>query len=57
MQNNRALFIGRFQPFHNGHLNVIKTLLENHKEVVVVIGSAQEENTAENPFLPQFDWK
>ncbi|MEK6982514.1 MAG: nicotinamide-nucleotide adenylyltransferase [Candidatus Micrarchaeota archaeon] len=50
MQNNRALFIGRFQPFHNGHLNVIKTLLENHKEVVVVIGSAQEENTAENPF-------
>lgn len=50
MQNNRALFIGRFQPFHNGHLKVIKTLLENHKEVIVVIGSAQESGTKENPY-------
>ncbi|MBT6040585.1 adenylyltransferase/cytidyltransferase family protein, partial [Candidatus Woesearchaeota archaeon] len=25
-----ALFIGRFQPFHNGHLAVIKQIIEKH---------------------------
>ncbi|MCD6108288.1 MAG: adenylyltransferase/cytidyltransferase family protein, partial [Thermoplasmata archaeon] len=22
----KALFVGRFQPFHNGHLRVLKTV-------------------------------
>lgn len=46
----RALFLGRFQPFHRGHLvDVEKASSENH-EVVIVIGSAQHNNTTENPF-------
>jgi len=47
---NRALFIGRFQPFHNAHLLDIKKVLKEVNEVVIAIGSSQEKNTLENPF-------
>lgn len=46
----RALFIGRFQPPHKGHLQVFKRILEEEKELIVGIGSAQESHTLENPF-------
>jgi len=46
----KALFIGRFQPFHNGHFEAIKKLLKKYKEVVVVIGSSEDSFTKENPF-------
>jgi nicotinamide-nucleotide adenylyltransferase len=45
----RALFIGRFQPFHMGHYEAIKKLLRKYGEVVVVIGSSQESFSSENP--------
>jgi len=47
---NRALFIGRFQPFHNAHLIDIKNVLKDVDEVIIAIGSSQEKNTLENPF-------
>lgn len=47
---NRALFIGRFQPFHNGHLHVVKKLLKNYDELIIAIGSAEAEPSRENPF-------
>ena len=31
----RGLYIGRFQPFHNGHLQAIKYVLENVDELVI----------------------
>ncbi|NIO21566.1 MAG: nicotinamide-nucleotide adenylyltransferase [Candidatus Aenigmarchaeota archaeon] len=46
----KALFVGRFQPFHLGHLKAIKDILKENKEIVIVIGSAQEGKTFENPF-------
>ena len=46
----RGLVIGRFQPFHKGHLSVIREVLGQCDEVVVVIGSAEESHTATNPF-------
>ncbi|MCD6301712.1 MAG: nicotinamide-nucleotide adenylyltransferase [Staphylothermus sp.] len=46
----RVVFPGRFQPFHKGHLYVVKKLLEEYDEVVIVIGSAQEGFTCANPF-------
>ena len=46
----RALFIGRFQPFHNGHLRVVKSILKKFDEIVIGIGSSQEINTFDNPF-------
>jgi len=45
-----ALFIGRFQPFHNGHLNVIKNIAKEYDKIIVGIGSSQYSHTLENPF-------
>ncbi len=45
----RALFPGRFQPFHKGHLMVVKWALERADELIVMIGSAQESHTLQNP--------
>lgn len=50
MTGRRALFIGRFQPFHNGHLAMAKRILESNEEIIVGIGSAQYSHTGENPF-------
>lgn len=46
----RALFIGRFQPFHNAHLLDVKKILKECDEILIAIGSSQEKNTKENPF-------
>jgi len=46
----RGLFVGRFQPFHLGHLNAIKEILEAVDELVIVIGSAQYSHRSDNPF-------
>ncbi|OGS62160.1 MAG: nicotinamide-nucleotide adenylyltransferase [Euryarchaeota archaeon RBG_19FT_COMBO_69_17] len=50
MTGSRALFIGRFQPFHNGHLARVKEILETNDEIILGIGSAQYSHTGENPF-------
>lgn len=44
----RALFIGRFQPFHKGHLNAVTAAAEN-SDLTVGIGSAQKQGTMKNP--------
>jgi len=46
----RGLYIGRFQPYHLGHKAVLEKIAEEVDEIVVVIGSAQESHTPENPF-------
>ena len=46
----RGLYVGRFQPFHLGHLHAIKHVLRETDEVVVVIGSAQYSHLLDNPF-------
>lgn len=45
-----ACFIGRFQPFHNGHAHVINETLKLVDKIIVIIGSANEPRTARNPF-------
>lgn len=45
----KAAFIGRFQPFHRGHRNVIEEYRERFEEFCIVIGSAGEEGTEDNP--------
>ena len=47
---HRALFIGRFQPFHNAHLIDVKKVLKEVDEVIIAVGSSWEKNTLENPF-------
>jgi len=46
----RGLYIGRFQPYHLGHQAVLERIAEEMDEIVVVIGSAQESHTIDNPF-------
>jgi bifunctional NMN adenylyltransferase/nudix hydrolase len=45
-----GVYIGRFQPFHNGHLATLRSALERFDKVVVVIGSATECLTERNPW-------
>jgi len=46
----RALFIGRFQPFHLGHLAALKWILNREDIVIVGIGSSQLSHDSINPF-------
>ncbi|MEM1565935.1 MAG: nicotinamide-nucleotide adenylyltransferase [Candidatus Bathyarchaeia archaeon] len=46
----RGLFVGRFQPFHKGHLQVIKEILDEVDELIIVVGSAQYSHRLDNPF-------
>jgi len=48
-----AVLIGRFQPFHNGHLSLLKQALVLAPRVVVVIGSAFSARSPKRPF----DWQ
>jgi bifunctional NMN adenylyltransferase/nudix hydrolase len=45
-----AVYIGRFQPFHNGHLALLRQALATAPWVVVVIGSAHQARSPKNPF-------
>ena len=46
----RGLYVGRFQPFHLGHLSAIREVLKEVDELVIVIGSAQYSHNVSNPF-------
>ncbi len=37
-----GLLLGRFQPFHQGHLLLMKIILKENEKLVVCIGSAQK---------------
>ncbi|MCK4971534.1 MAG: adenylyltransferase/cytidyltransferase family protein, partial [Thermoplasmata archaeon] len=41
----RALVIGRFQPFHNGHLAVVREIAEDTEEVLIGIAAAADDHT------------
>lgn len=45
-----ALFIGRFQPFHKGHLYSLKKAMEIGERVIVGVGSSNQKGTESNPF-------
>ncbi len=45
-----GLFVGRFQPFHLGHLHDIVLISKQVDEIKIVIGSSQESGTEKNPF-------
>ncbi|HEV2138617.1 MAG TPA: nicotinamide-nucleotide adenylyltransferase [Nitrososphaerales archaeon] len=45
-----GLFVGRFQPFHLGHLAAVKYALRQVQYLYVVVGSAQRSHERDNPF-------
>ena len=49
-QHDVAVYVGRFQPFHDGHLALLRRALALAPRCVVVIGSAHQAHTPKNPF-------
>lgn len=47
---SRGLFIGRFQPFHLGHIAAIKFAFTSIDELIIVIGSSEAGYDPQNPF-------
>lgn len=44
-----GFFIGRFQPFHLGHLECLKKIQDSHSTIIIGIGSAQYKRMDRNP--------
>jgi bifunctional NMN adenylyltransferase/nudix hydrolase len=45
-----AVVIGRFQPFHNGHLALLREALACAPRVIVMMGSAHQARSPRHPF-------
>ena len=52
-QYDFGIVIGRFQPFHLAHQNLIKHSLSLAERVIVVLGSARSASDVRNPFTPR----
>lgn len=51
MKKYRAVvFIGRFQPFHNAHLEIVRRAFELTDFLILIIGSQRKPVTFKNPF-------
>ena len=45
-----SMIVGRFQPFHNGHMDVVRKCASESEHLIIGIGSAQYSHHPENPF-------
>jgi len=46
----RGFYIGRFQPFHNGHRSMVQAIAEDVDELVLGVGSAGDSHSKHDPF-------
>jgi nicotinamide-nucleotide adenylyltransferase len=46
----RGFYIGRFQPYHDGHHHMVGEIAGEVDELVLGIGSADDSHTSRNPF-------
>lgn len=46
-----AVFIGRFEPLHNGHISNILQSLELAQHLIIIVGSSFQPRTIKNPFI------
>lgn len=46
----RGFYIGRFQPYHDGHHHMVGEIRSEVDELVLGVGSAGESHTLRNPF-------
>ncbi|ABM60536.1 bifunctional nicotinamide-nucleotide adenylyltransferase/Nudix hydroxylase [Verminephrobacter eiseniae] len=51
--HDTAIYIGRFQPVHNGHRVLLQRALASARQVIVVLGSAWQARSPKNPFTWQ----
>lgn len=47
---DRAIIIGRFQPFHNGHLKLVEQAQKIAEKVIILVGSSDSSVSTKNPF-------
>lgn len=47
---SRGIYLGRFQPYHLGHHQVLKQIAKEVDEIIIGIGSAQKSHETDNPF-------
>ena len=47
---NRGLYIGRFQPFHLGHLYLVKKALTEVDELIIGISFGDKKVLEKNPY-------
>lgn len=47
---DRALYLGRFQPIHNGHIWAMNHALKLTDDLVIAVGSAQKSHEPHDPF-------
>lgn len=45
-----SLIVGRFQPFHKGHLELVRQVLKVSEKLIIVIGSSQYNYIFKDPF-------
>ncbi len=50
MEYDYLVFIGRFEPFHNGHAAVARHALGRAKKLIFLVGSADAPRTTRNPW-------
>jgi bifunctional NMN adenylyltransferase/nudix hydrolase len=50
MKYDTLVFIGRFQPVHNAHLEIIRRAMNEAKQLIIIIGSAKQPRTYKNPW-------
>ena len=50
METTRGFLVGRFQPFHSGHRQLVADIAGEVDELVIGIGSADASHTVHNPF-------
>ncbi|HUT80633.1 MAG TPA: nicotinamide-nucleotide adenylyltransferase [Candidatus Bathyarchaeia archaeon] len=46
----RGMIVGRFQPFHKGHLNAVKYILSEMDDLIIIIAASQQSHQPDNPF-------
>src|SRR6218665_3224893 len=51
--HDTAIYIGRFQPVHNGHRVLLQRALASARQVIVVLGSAWQARSPKNPLTWQ----
>lgn len=45
-----SVYIGRFQPFHNGHVHILEQAILSSDKVLVLVGSSHIARNIKNPF-------